>query len=276
MNPNASHSISPAHLVFSLFKYRSLIYQMSRREVVGRYKGSILGLGWSFFNPVLMLAVYTFVFSVIFKARWGIEGGESRVDFALVLFAGLIVHAFFAEVLNASPNMILQNTNYVKKVVFPLETLPVISAGCAIFHAFISLLVLLVSLVIVKGALNWTIIFVPIVIVPIIFVTIGLSWILASLGTFLRDISQSIAILTTVMLFLAPIFYPLHFIPEAYHIYIMMNPLTFIIQQLREVVIFGNFPSWGGVAIYWVVSLIVLWIGYAWFQKTRRGFADVL
>ena len=119
MNPNVPHSLSPVNLILSLFKYRNLIFQMSWREVVGRYKGSILGLGWSFFNPIIMLAVYTFVFAIIFKARWGVDGGESRVDFAIILFAGLIIHTFFAEVINASPNMILQNKNYVKKVVFP-------------------------------------------------------------------------------------------------------------------------------------------------------------
>ena len=249
---------------------------MSWREVVGRYKGSILGLGWSFFNPIIMLAVYTFVFAIIFKARWGVDGGESRVDFAIILFAGLIIHTFFAEVINASPNMILQNKNYVKKVVFPLEILPFILLGSALFHAFVSFLVLLIGLFIIKGTFQWTIIFVPIVILPILFVTIGLSWILASLGTFLRDISQSVVILTMVMLFLAPIFYPLNVIPESYHIYILMNPLTFIIQQFRDVVIFGNLPNWAGLGMYFIMSLLVLWIGYAWFQKTRRGFADVL
>ncbi len=249
---------------------------MSQREVSGRYKGSILGLGWSFFNPILMLAVYTFVFSVVFKARWGIEGGESRIDFALLLFTGLIIHALFAEVLNASSDMILRHTNYVKKVVFPLEILPVIALGSALFHALISLIVLLVALAIFKGALFWTLIFVPIVILPIIFVIVGLSWLVASLGTFLRDIKQTVGIITMVMLFLAPIFYPLDAIPEAYHIYILMNPLTFIIDQMREVVIFGRSPDWIGLVIYWLISLIVLWVGYIWFQKTRRGFADVL
>lgn len=276
MNPNVPHSLSPVNLILSLFKYRNLIFQMSWREVVGRYKGSILGLGWSFFNPIIMLAVYTFVFAIIFKARWGVDGGESRVDFAIILFAGLIIHTFFAEVINASPNMILQNKNYVKKVVFPLEILPFILLGSALFHAFVSFLVLLIGLFIIKGTFQWTIIFVPIVILPILFVTIGLSWILASLGTFLRDISQSVVILTMVMLFLAPIFYPLNVIPESYHIYIFMNPLTFIIQQFRDVVIFGNLPNWAGLGMYFIMSLLVLWIGYAWFQKTRRGFADVL
>jgi len=249
---------------------------MTKREIVGRYKGSVMGLLWSFLNPVLMLVVYTFVFSVIFKARWGIGEDESKTQFAVVLFVGMIVHGLLAEVLNRAPSLILGNVNYVKKVVFPLEVLPAISMGAALFHSLISLIVLLVAFVIFNGFLHWTAIFIPLVLLPLVILTLGLAWMLASLGVFIRDIGQSISIITTVMMFLAPVFFPITALPKVYHPIIMANPLTFIIEQSREVLIWGHLPNWIGLGIYTMVAISVAWTGYAWFQKTRKGFADVL
>src|SRR2546422_551628 len=123
MNPHAKCSTTPRELVASFWRNRQLIVQMTRREVLGRYKGSLMGLAWSFFNPVLMLSVYTFFFSVVFKSRWGGGGEESKASFAVILFVGMIVHGLFTEVINRAPSIILSNVNYVKKVVFPLETL---------------------------------------------------------------------------------------------------------------------------------------------------------
>jgi lipopolysaccharide transport system permease protein len=249
---------------------------MAWREVVGRYKGSVFGLFWSFINPVLMLAVYTFVFSVVFKAKWGVGGEESNTSFALILFVGLIVHGLLAEVLNRSPNLILSNVNYVKKVVFPLEILSVINLAAAFFHSLISLVVLLIASVVINGYLPWTIVFIPVVLLPLATLVMGLSWMLASLGVFIRDIGQTIGIITTVMLFMSPIFFPLSAMPEKYHPFILANPLTFIIEQSREVLIFGNLPNWSGLGIYMFIASAVAWFGYMWFQKTRKGFADVL
>lgn len=249
---------------------------MTTREVVGRYKGSVMGLAWSFFNPVFMLTVYTFVFSVIFKSRWGVGGEESKTQFAVVLFVGMIVHSLFAEVLNRAPGLILGNVNYVKKVVFPIEILPVIAMGAALFHSLISLGVLLAAFVLFNGYLQWTAIFTPLVILPMLILTIGLAWMLASLGVFLRDVGQTIGIITTVMLFLAPVFYPITALPEAMRPWLMANPLTFIIEQMREVLIWGHLPNWLGLCVYTLVATVIAWAGYAWFQKTRKGFADVL
>jgi lipopolysaccharide transport system permease protein len=249
---------------------------MAWREVVGRYKGSVFGLFWSFINPVLMLAVYTFVFSVVFKAKWGVVGEESNTSFALILFVGLIVHGLLAEVLNRSPNLILGNVNYVKKVVFPLEILSVINLAAAFFHSLISLVVLLIASVAINGYLPWTVVLIPIVLLPLATLVMGLSWVLASLGVFIRDIGQTIGIITTVMLFMSPIFFPLSAIPEKYQPWILANPLTFIIEQSREVLIFGNLPNWSGLGIYMLMASAVAWFGYMWFQKTRKGFADVL
>lgn len=191
----------------SFWKYRDLITQFVRRDVVGRYKGSFLGLFWTFLNPLLMLTVYTFVFSSLFKARWG-TGGENKVEYALVLFAGLVVFNIFSEVIVRSPGLILSNTNYVTKVVFPLEILPVAVLGSSLIHAAISMSILLVGLMLFLGVLQWTLFLLPIVMIPLILMALGLGWILASLGVFLRDLSQIIAISVQALMLLSPIFIP--------------------------------------------------------------------
>ena len=276
INPHAAQPTSLVALAKSLWRNRQLIVQMTKREVIGRYKGSVMGLAWSFFNPVFMLVVYTFMFSVVFKARWGVEGEDSKALFAVVLFVGTIVHGLFAEVLNRSPSLILSNFNYVKKVVFPIEILPVISMAAALFHSMISLCVLLIAFVIFSGYLHWTTVFIPLVLLPFVILTLGFAWLLASLGVFLRDVGQVIGIVIMVMMFLAPVFYPVTAVPEQFRPFIMANPLTFIIEQAREVLIWGHLPNWIGLGIYTVAATVVAWAGYALFQKTRKGFADVL
>lgn len=251
---------------------------MAWRDVIGRYKGSVLGVLWSFVTPLFMLAVYTFVFSVVFKARWteSAVGGESKVEFALVLFTGLIVHGLFAEMLNKAPTLILSNSNYVKKVVFPLEILPFVSLFSSLFHCAASLLVLLVASLFVYQGLPWTVLLTPLVFAPLAILALGCSWVLASLGVFIRDIGQAIGLLTTVLLFVSPIFFPLSAIPEDFRLLVAANPLTFIIEQARNVLLWGRMPDWMGLLVYTAVSSLLALLGYAWFQKTRKGFADVL
>lgn len=275
INPHASQPTSPAALLRSLWQHRQLITQMTKREVVGRYRGSIMGIAWSLFNPILMLVVYTFVFSVVFKARWG-GGDESQTSFAIVLFVGMIVYGLFAEIANRAPSLILSNVNYVKKVVFPLEILPIVSLASALFHSVISIGVLLVAILFINGGLVWTVLLFPLVIIPLLFATLGVAWFLASLGVYVRDVGQTIGIFTTVLMFLSPVFYPISTLPEKFQGWMMLNPLTFVIEQSRAVMIFGKQPDWIGLVIYACTSLVVMWTGYWWFQKTRKGFADVL
>jgi len=276
MNPHSPQPSTFTALLHSLWRNRELITQLTRREVVGRYKGSALGLTWSFFNPMFMLVVYTFVFSEIFKSRWGGSGDESKTQFAVVLFVGMIVQGLFAEVLSRAPGLILSNVNYVKKVVFPVEILPVIAMGAALFHGLISLGVLLAAFAFFNGYLYWTAIFIPLVLLPLVILTLGFAWILASLGVFLRDVGQSIGIVLTVLTFLSPVFYPVTAVPKKLRPWLMANPLTFIIEQAREVLVWGHLPQWVGLAIYTLAATAIAWAGYAWFQKTRKGFADVL
>lgn len=276
INPHADHPTSLAALARSLWRHRELIVQMARREVIGRYRGSIMGLAWSFFNPILMLVVYTFVFSVVFKARWGTGSEESQAGFAVVLFVGMIVYGLFAEMVNRAPLLILSNVNYVKKVIFPLEILPVVGMGAALFHTLVSLCVLLAAILLINGSMAWTAIFFPLIILPLLIATLGIAWFLASLGVFVRDVGQTVVIITTAMMFLSPVFYPVSALPEKFQTWLMLNPLTFMIEQSRAVMIFGKLPDWSGLGIYTVVSLMMAWTGFWWFQKTRKGFADVL
>ena len=266
---------SPLVVFAALARHRDLIWQMTKRDVIGRYRGSIMGLLWSFFNPVLMLAVYTFLFSVVFKARWG-EPTASKADFAIVLFVGLIVHALFAECVNRAPSMVLSNVNYVKKVVFPLEILPWITLGSALFHAMVSVLVLLLFVGFTQLQLNWTAVLFPLVLLPLVLLTMGVSWFLASLGVFVRDVGQMTGVVTSVMLFLSPIFYPVSSLPESYRVWLNLNPLTFIVEQGREVLLWGNAPDWLGLGVYMLVATAIAYGGLMWFQMTRRGFADVI
>ena len=268
-------SISPQEFVGSFWRNRSLIKTLVQREVVGRYRGSVMGILWSFFNPVFMLLVYTFVFSVVFKARWSADS-DSKTEFALVLFAGLIVFNLFAECVNRAPSLILANVNYVKKVVFPLEILPWVALGSALFHTLVSLGVWLIAYLVLFGVPHLTVLLFPVIILPLLLFIVGVSWGLTSLGVYLRDVSQFIGILTTVLMFLSPIFYPAWALPAGYRDLLLFNPLTPAIEQVRDVLFWGKTPDMMLLSVYMLVALSVAWLGFAWFQKTRKGFADVL
>lgn len=268
-------SATPREMAVSLWRNRSLISALIKREVLGRYRGSFMGILWSFFNPVFMLAVYTFVFSVIFKARWGV-GGDSNTEFALVLFAGLMVFNLFSECITRAPGLILTNPNYVKKVVFPLDVLPWVNLGSALFHSAISLGVWLGAYLVFFGLPHLTALYLPLIVLPFVLFIMGLSWALASLGVFLRDVSQLIGVVTTTVMFLSPIFYPATALPENYRYLLYMNPLTPVIEQARDVLYWGKTPDFAMLGIYLMVTSMIAWLGFAWFQKTRKGFADVL
>jgi lipopolysaccharide transport system permease protein len=276
MNPHAPAPISILSLARSLRNNRELIFLLTKREIVGRYKGSVMGVVWAVINPILLLVLYTFVFSTVFKSRWGGGAEEGNVHFALALFAGMIVHGLLAEALARSPTLITSNAPYVKKIVFPLEILPVVALGTSIFHAAISLAVLVGATFIFKGSIPWTIIFIPMVFLPLMLMSLGLMLVIASLGVFVRDISHPISLVVTVLLFASPVFYPLSALPEQVRPWLMLNPLTFVIEQTRGILIAGHSVDTAGWVLYFLASLAVAWIGYAWFQKTRRGFANVL
>jgi lipopolysaccharide transport system permease protein len=273
-NPHRAPVTSPLAMLRSIWQNRKLLVQLVHREVVSRYRGSVIGLAWSFFNPLLMLLVYTFVFSVVFKARWGVAT-EGKASFAIFLFAGLLVHGVFAECIMRAPSLIIANTNYVKRVVFPLEILPAVAMGSAIFHALVGLLVLFVAQGFSFGLQTTAVLF-PLILVPLIFATLGVAWVLAAIGVYIRDISYITQIISTVMLFMSPVFYPIEAMPEEYRAWMYINPLTFIIEQSRAVLILGDMPHWSGLGLYTATSMLLAWLGYWCFQRMRGGFADVL
>ena len=270
-----TNSLSFFEPIACLIRNRDLIYSLVKRDVIGRYQGSMLGIFWSFVNPLFMLAVYTFVFTVIFKSRWA-GGTDSKVEFALLLFSGLIIFNLFAECINRAPGQITGNANYVKKVVFPLEILPWVAMGSSLFHAAVSFIVWMIAYVIFIGIPHPTVLFLPLVLLPLVLLIMGLSWLLASLGAYLRDIGQVVVICTTVLMFLSPIFYPASALPQSYHSLFLLNPLAPVIEQVRGIMYWGLSVDWVFLAFYMAVASIVAWLGLAWFQKTRTGFADVI
>lgn len=270
-----SFNSSPIEMLASSIRNRSLLKTMTKREVVGRYKGSFFGLMWSFITPLLMLAVYTFVFGEVFNARWHTQS-ESSGQFALMLFAGLIIFNLFSEVVNRAPSLILVNVSYVKKVVFPLEILPVTVVCSSLFHGIVSISVWLCAYIALFGTPHLTILFIPIVLIPLVILVLGLAWFLAGLGVFIRDIGQMVGLLTTAMMFLSPIFFPITSLPEQYRDLVYFNPLTLPIEELRLILFLGEFPNWDRIGGYSIIAIITASSGFYFFQKTRKGFADVL
>ena len=270
-----SFSCSPLEVIRCYMRNSELIYDLVRQEVVGRYKGSFLGIFWSLLTPMLMLGVYTFVFSVVFNAKWS-ASSASKTEFALVLFSGLLVFNVFSECVNRAPLLIVGNPNYVKKVVFPLEILTFVSIGTAIFHMALNLTVWLIFYGVFFGIPNVTIILLPIVMLPLVFITLGLSWLLAALGVYLRDLVQLSGLLTSTLLFISPVFFPISALPIEYQSLLEINPLTGTIEQVRDVLIWGKIPDAYNIVLSLVISIFVAWIGFTFFQKTRAGFADVV
>jgi len=259
----------------ALVHHRSLTLELARREVLGRYRGANFGLLWSLISPFLLLGVYAFAFGSIMGGRWPQSEG-STASFAIVIFAGLIVHGFFAECLTRSPTLVTANPNFVKRVLFPLEILPWPMVLSALFHTAMNVLAFIVLRLALDGAFSWTIVLLPLVLVPLMILVLGMSWMLASLGVYVRDIAQITGVVATAMLFLSSAMLPEAAVPERYRWILRLNPLTFIIDQAREVMLWGRMPDWWGLALYAAVAMLVLFAGFAWFRATKGGFADVL
>lgn len=260
----------------TLNKHRDLILQLIKREVSQRYRGSNMGMIWSFIHPVLMLLVYMFVFGMVLNMKWGIEGRDT-VQFGVLMFSGIILHGFLGECLTRGVALVTGNPQYVKKVVFPLEALSVISIGTALFHLFAGFIILIGFAMLTGTMPSWTILLTPVVLLPFIIFMLGCSWLLSALCVFVRDIAQVMGVLVTILLFMAPIVYPLNAVPEKLQIWMLvLNPLTVIVEELRAVALFGQLPNWLHLGIYTVVALLVLFIGYWFFNKTRGAFADAI
>lgn len=223
-----------------------------------------------------MLCVYTFVFSIIFKARWGTDIGDSQSAFALIMFCGMAVYNIFSESVALSVGVITGNPNLVKKVIFPLELLPLAQVISSTILSVPWFLLLILGTVIIFGQIHLTVLLLPVVLLPVVFVALGASYLVASLGVFFRDMQYIVGVFLQILFFLTPIFYPISAIPEKYRWILEGNPMSFIIEYCRNVLIFGKMPVWGNYGLALLLSLLALQFGFFWFHKTKKGFADVL
>jgi lipopolysaccharide transport system permease protein len=268
--------LSPLVLFRDLIAHRNLIRLLARRDVTARYRGSFLGLLWSLITPLVMLVIYAVVFAVAFKAKWNVGGDESKIDFALILFAGLVVFNVFAESVARASTLVTSNPSYVKRVVFPLQILPVVALYAAFVQALISLCILIPAWAIAHHTISKTIWLFPLTMLPLCFLSLGLGWLLAALGVFIRDIAHPVGIAMQALVFVSGIFFPMAVLPAGFQTVLKLNPLVYIIEDGRRTLLWGMWPDWKWWAITTVTSLVVMQIGYWWFNRSRRAFADVI
>lgn len=256
-------------------RYRTLVWELTRREIGGRYRGASLGVLWSLISPFLLLMIYTFAFGTVMGGRWP-EAHAVNTHFSVVLFSGLIPYFVLSECMVRAPDLIVGNPAFVKRVVFPLEILPWPMLLSALFHALMNTLVFIVLRLVLDGAFDWTIVALPLVVLPLTVFALGLSWLLSSLAVYVRDIQQFIGMASMALLFLSSVMIPTSSVPERYRAVFLLNPVSFIADQAREVMIWGRLPDWHGLLLYGAGALVFMYFGYAWFAMTKRGFADVL
>ena len=266
----------PFQMASNLYNHRNLIRQFAWRDVVTRYKGSYFGMIWSFVTPLMLLAVFSFVFSVIFKSKWGVSPDEGKFQFAMTMFCGMTVFNIFGECISRAPTLILQYPNYVKKVVFPLEILPVAALGSSLINAALSLAILIPAVLLFSHAWPSTIYLFPLVLIPICAFALGFGWFLASMGVFIRDIAQPVSVIVQMLFFISGIFFPPSAIPEEIRSFVQLNPLVGILEDARRTLMWGQYPDWSSLALVTLFSLIVMQLGYLWFMRTKRAFADVI
>lgn len=268
--------LNPVGMARGLWRHRGLIWRFTRREVEGRYRGSLLGIFWSFVHPLVLLAMYTFMAGVVFKARWPESRTNGLGEFALLLFCGLVAFNVLSECATRAVSLVVAVPNFVKRVAFPLEVLPVSVLGSALFHAGLGLGILLVIGPLTRGSLPWTVLLLPAVALPLVFLSLGLSWLLASLGVFLRDLGYVVPLALQVLFFATPIIYPAQSVPDPLRAFLSLNPLAFVVDGFRQVVFRGLPPDGAGLAAWTLATALFMVAGYGWFMKTKKSFADVM
>lgn len=270
--------LHPVHLARNLWQHRGLIRQLTAREVAQRYRGSLLGVAWSFLLPLIMLATYTFVFSFVLQSKFDVQigSGPGRVDFALLLFAGMLMFGIFQETVGAAPTLIVGNSSFVKRVVFPLEVLPVVRLLASLVHGLIGFGILLTATLALRQTISPTIWLFPVVLAALLAFSLGVAWFVASLGVYIRDLNYIVSVTLTILFFLTPIFYPLSRLPAVFQAIMRANPLTVFVEESRSALLAGTWPNVVPLSIALVISFAALQLGYAWFMKTKRGFADVV
>jgi len=269
----ASVKLLSGYLTTAL-QQKELIWQLLKREVHMRYKGTLLGMIWAMMTPLIMLVVYTFVFSVVFQARWGMTNVPG--EFAQFLFCGLIVYTLFSECVGRAARLFVSHPNYVKKIVFPLELLAVVVLGSGFFNAVVSFLILLLFILVTHLALPLTAMLLPVVLAPLCVFILACVLAVGTLGVYVRDIGNVVSILLSMLMFLSPIFYPAEAVPEAFRFWLLLNPLAPIIDACRAVLLAGRAPDWTVLGIYMLAAMFLLHCACWFYGKARKGFADVI
>lgn len=268
--------LNPLLLFTIALQHRTLLWRLARRQVAARYRGSALGYFWSLSHPLLMLAVYTFVFGVVFKARWGTEPGGGSGGFAVIMFCGMAVFNIFSETVNSSAHCIIGNPNLVKKVIFPLEILPMVQLLAAAILGTVWFILVLAGSCALGMWPSWTALLLPLLLGPLMLCALGAAYLVSATTVYVRDMPHLVGIGLQVLFFLTPIFYPETLVPERLRFVLQCNPLTALVSQTREILLFGRLPDWQTCALLWLLSLCICQLGLAWFLKTKKGFADVL
>ena len=259
-----------------LINNKDLFSQTLRRSVAQKYKGSYLGIAWNLIMPLIMLSVYTIVFGIVFKAKWDIQVSDSKAEFALALFAGITIYSMFSEVISASPTIIVGNTNYVKKVIFPLEILTMTSIGTSLVQVFFNVVIIVIGKMIFMHFFDLTPLFLIVILIPLIFLLAGLSWIISSIGVFVKDMQQIASVVTLIFGYLTPVFYPVEVVPDSVKFVMYINPLTYIVINARKVLVYKMLPDFRQLAIVTFASYMIMMLGYYFFRKVKVNFADML
>lgn len=281
--PRLAPFLNPASMLTMLSVHRGLIAQFARRDVLERHKGAYLGSLWNIISPVITLLIYGFVFGYVFESRWrdptlaANEGdGGAAASFLLPFFLGHSMYHFFSECVGRAPLTVAARPNLVKKVVFPVEILPVVSVLSAMVYPLVAIPLLFIAQLVVVGSIPMTVLMLPLMFLPLIFAAMGISWFLASLGVYSRDIKNVVQVVLQLLIFMTPVFYSPERIPHRFRGLYGLNPLGFIIEQARGVTLWGREPNWTKFAMITLSSLIAMQLGYAFFMRTKRGLADVI
>jgi lipopolysaccharide transport system permease protein len=258
----------------AIWRHRSLIRTMVRRDILGRYRGSFAGTFWTFLNPLILMLTYFFVFGVVLRTRF--PSDPSRTGFALYFLAGMLPWLAFSEAAGRAPLVMIEHRNFVKKLVFPVETLPVNLVVAGFVSQLFAILLFLVVSLIARGSVPPSVVWLPVLIVPQLLFTAGVSWFLAALGVFFRDLAQINGFLLTLWFFLTPICYPEASLPPQALVILGKNPLFTLVRGYRAVLLEGIAPTWRSTWKLWLVAWLVFILGYAWFYKLRKSFTDVI
>jgi len=264
----------------SMRKNRELLVQLVKRNLAGRYKGTTLGIAWNFLQPLILLLVYTYAFGLLFHSQWIQTSAGNLADmkfsYAVVVFCGMTVFNMFSDVVAMAPNLFVSNPNYIKKIIFPLEILPIAQVITSIISNLIWFFILFIGAVLFSNSLSWTMLLLPVVLFPYVLMLTGISFVLASLGVFFRDLAQVCMLITQIMYLMTPIFYSAEMVPDNLKFVLVINPLAWFVNETRNIFIFKQLPDFGGIATWLAISLLIFYLGFCCLRKTERGFADVL